>query len=117
MADLREQRVCTTFCFKLGETAAETHHMLKQAFGNNRLGQTQNYVWYKRFKNGRISTDDDRSGRPSTGITPKNVAKGRGRILKDRRLIIQDLRNTMGLGYGAKLIIWQRRKSTPAPLG
>jgi hypothetical protein len=35
MADLREQRVCLKFCFKLGKTAAETHQMLKQAFGDN----------------------------------------------------------------------------------
>jgi hypothetical protein len=43
MADLREQRVCIKFCFKLGKTAAETHHMLKQAFGDSSLGQTQSY--------------------------------------------------------------------------
>jgi hypothetical protein len=47
MADLREQRVCMKFCFELGKTAAETHQMLQQAFGNNSLGQTQTYDWYK----------------------------------------------------------------------
>jgi hypothetical protein len=60
MADLREQRVCIKFCFKLGKTTAETHQMLKQAFGDNSLGQTQTYDWYQRFKNGRTSTDDVR---------------------------------------------------------
>jgi hypothetical protein len=35
MADLREQRVCIKFCFKLGKTAAETHGMLNEAFGDN----------------------------------------------------------------------------------
>lgn len=100
MADLREQRVCIKFCFKLGKTAAKTHQMLKQAFGDNSLGQTQTYDWYKRFKNGRTSTDDDRSGRPSTGITPENVTKVRDLILQDRRLTIQDLCNTLGLSYG-----------------
>jgi hypothetical protein len=50
MAALREQRVCINFCFKLEKTAAETHQMLKQAFGDNSLGQTQTYAWYKRFK-------------------------------------------------------------------
>jgi hypothetical protein len=43
--------------------------MLKQAFGDNSLGQTQTYDWYKHFKNGQTSTDDDdHLGRPSTGI-------------------------------------------------
>jgi hypothetical protein len=47
--------------------------MLKQAFGDKSLRTTQTYDWYLRFKNGRTSTDDDdRSGRPSTGITPGN---------------------------------------------
>ncbi|PNF38978.1 hypothetical protein B7P43_G06608 [Cryptotermes secundus] len=100
MADLREQRVCIKFCFKLGKTAAETHQMLKQALGENNLGQTQTSNWYKRFKNGRTSTDDDRSGRPSKGKTPENVAKVRDLILQDRRLTIQDLCNTLGLSYG-----------------
>ncbi|PNF35989.1 hypothetical protein B7P43_G02291 [Cryptotermes secundus] len=100
MADLREQRVCINFCFKLGKTAAETHQMLKQAFGENNLGQTQTSNCYKRFKNGRTSTDDDRSGRPSKGKTPENVAKVRDLILQDRRLTIQDLCNALGLSYG-----------------
>jgi hypothetical protein len=105
MADLREQRVCIKFCFRLGKTAAETHGMLKQAFGDNSLGQTQTYDWYKRFKNGRTSTDDDdRLGRPSTGTTPENVAKVRDLILQDRRLTIHDLCNTLGLSYGTIIV-------------
>ncbi|PNF38892.1 hypothetical protein B7P43_G09916 [Cryptotermes secundus] len=101
MADLREQRVCIKFCFKLGKTAAETHQMLKQAFGENSLGQTQTYNWYKRFKNGQTLTDDDnRSGRPLTGKTPENVAKDRDLVLQDHQLIIEDLSNTLGLSYG-----------------
>ncbi|PNF32546.1 hypothetical protein B7P43_G02460 [Cryptotermes secundus] len=76
MAGLREQRVCIKFCFKLGIAAAETHQMLKQAFGDNSLDQTKTYDSYKRFKNGRTSTDDNNcSGRPSTGTTPENVPK------------------------------------------
>jgi hypothetical protein len=35
------------------------HQMSNQAFGDNSLGQTQTYGWYKRFKNGQTSTDDD----------------------------------------------------------
>ncbi|PNF17592.1 hypothetical protein B7P43_G14400 [Cryptotermes secundus] len=75
--------------------------MLKQAFGDKSLGQTQTYNWYKCFKNGwTLTDDDDRSGRPSAGITPENVAKVRDLILQDCRLTIQDLCNTLGLSYG-----------------
>jgi hypothetical protein len=52
MAHLREQRVCIKFCFKVEKPAAETLQMLEQAFGDNSLGQTQTYDWYKRFNNG-----------------------------------------------------------------
>jgi hypothetical protein len=65
--------------------AAETHKMLKKAFGNNTLCLTQAYEWFKRFKYGRMSVDDDEhSGRPSKETT-KNVAKVREAILEDRR--------------------------------
>jgi hypothetical protein len=58
--------------------------MLKQAFGDNSLGQTQTYGWHKRFKNSQTSTDDDeRLGRPSTGTTPENIAKVRDMILQE----------------------------------
>jgi hypothetical protein len=37
--------------------------MLKEALGDNAIGQTQNYDWFKGFKNGRISVDEEeRSG-------------------------------------------------------
>jgi hypothetical protein len=93
MGDLRQQRVCIKFCFKFGQTAAETHQILKKAFGDNSLGQTRTYDWYKRLKNGQTLTDDDddRSGRPLTGITPENVANVKDMILQDCRLAIQDL--------------------------
>ncbi|PNF37479.1 hypothetical protein B7P43_G14866 [Cryptotermes secundus] len=79
------------------------HQLLKKAFGDNNLGQTQTYNWYKRFKNGRTSIDDyDRSEQPSTGTTttPENNMKVRDLILQDCRLTIQDLWNTLGLSYG-----------------
>jgi hypothetical protein len=59
--------------FRTWENLAETHQILKQAFGDNSLGQTQTYNWHRRFNNGRTPTDDDRSGRPSTCITPGNI--------------------------------------------
>jgi hypothetical protein len=41
LADLREQGVCIKFCFELGKTTAQTHQMLNQAFGDNRLSATK----------------------------------------------------------------------------
>ena len=52
MEDVKEQCVCIKFCVKLEKNAAETHKMLKQAFGDNALGVTETYNWFKHLKNG-----------------------------------------------------------------
>jgi hypothetical protein len=56
---LKEQRVCIKFCQKLGKKATEMYEMLQQAFGEIALSQSKTFEWYSRFKNGRISIDDD----------------------------------------------------------
>jgi hypothetical protein len=48
MTDVKKQWICIKFCLKLGMTAAATHQMLKEAFGDNALGQTQTYEWFLR---------------------------------------------------------------------
>jgi len=57
MIDVREQQICIKFCFKLRKMALETHRMLKEAFDDNAVGQTQTYEWFKRFKNGWTSVN------------------------------------------------------------
>jgi hypothetical protein len=59
MSEFHEQRICVKFCVKLGKSFTETFAMLKTAFGNEALGRIQTYEWWKRFKDGRTSTDDD----------------------------------------------------------
>ena len=39
--------------------ASEIHRMLKEAFGDNALGQTQTYKWLKLLKNRWMSVDDE----------------------------------------------------------
>ena len=75
--------------------------MLQEAFGDNAMSQNKTFLWYKRFKDGRTSVDDDeRSGRPSTSTTPENIAKVREAILADRRQTIHDVCEIVGLSYG-----------------
>jgi hypothetical protein len=97
MIHVKEQRICIKFCFILGKMVSETHRMLKEALGDNVLGQTQTNEWFKRFKNGRMSVDDEeRFGRPSTVTTTENMAKVREAILEGRRTI-HDVCNIVGL--------------------
>ena len=34
------------FCFKLGETAAETHEMLRTVFGDSAMRRRQTFEWF-----------------------------------------------------------------------
>jgi len=75
--------------------------MLQEAFGDA-MSQSKTFLWYKRFKDGRTSLDDDdeRSGRLSTSTKPENIAKVREAILADRRQTIHDVCEIVGLSYG-----------------
>jgi hypothetical protein len=57
--DVKEQWIYIKFCFKLSKTASETYRIFKEAFGDDALGQTQTYEWFKRFNNGWMPVDDE----------------------------------------------------------
>jgi hypothetical protein len=98
----RMLRICIKFCFKLNKTAAETHRMLKEAFGEQDLSQARIFEWFKHFKDGRETVDDPKqSGRPSTRTTPEMAAKVSEVIVEDRRQTIHDVCNRVGLLYGS----------------
>lgn len=101
MADVKEQQIFITAFFKLGKTAAETHRLVKEAFGDNALGLIQTCEWFKHIKKGRISADDEeRSGRTSTGTASENVAEVREAIPECRRRTIGNSYDIAKLSYG-----------------
>ena len=62
-----EQRVNIKFCYKLKKTAAETHQMLLQAYGEEAVSKKCVYEWFKRFRDGKETVEDEpRSAQPST---------------------------------------------------
>ena len=78
MCESTEQPICITFCFKIGKTATETYQLLQQAYGEDAMGHTQVFDWFRRFKEGRTSVESDLpSGRPffdSEGIVHHEYA-------------------------------------------
>ncbi|KAJ8941799.1 hypothetical protein NQ318_015924 [Aromia moschata] len=93
-----KQRVNLKFLVKLGKTFTEAYAMLKEVYGNEYLSRTQIFVWFKRFKEGRETTEDDPcSGRPSTSKTDENIEKNGKLIRKDRRLCIRGLAEITGI--------------------
>jgi histone-lysine N-methyltransferase SETMAR len=74
--------------------------MLQEAFRDNAMSQSKTFLWYKCFKDGQTSVDDDeRSGRPSTSTTPENITKVREAVLADHRQTIHDVCEIVGLSY------------------
>ena len=75
--------------------------MLQEAIVDNAMSQSKTFLWYKRFKDGRTSVDDDeRSGRQSTSTTPENIANVREAILADGRQTNHDVCEKVELQYG-----------------
>ena len=98
MADVKEQGICIKFCFRLNKTAAETHRMLQEAFGEQALSQARTFEWFMCFKDGRESVEDRKhSGRPSICTTPEMIAKVREVIVEDRRQTIHEVCKSVGL--------------------
>ena len=52
MCESTEQRICITFCFKIGKIATETYQLLQKAYGEDAMGHTQVFDWFRRFKEG-----------------------------------------------------------------
>ena len=61
MCESTEQRIYIKFCFKIGKTATETYQLLQQAYGEDAMGRTQVFDWFRRFKEGRTSVESDPS--------------------------------------------------------
>jgi len=58
-------RTALLFCHRLKKTAAESHQMLLEAYGNNSLSETICRDWFRRFKAGDFNIEDkERHGQP-----------------------------------------------------
>ena len=72
------------FCFKLGNTAAETVEMMRQMYGDDCLSRAQIFRWYARFKSGVETIEDEaRPGRPFSVRNEGLIAKVRERIQEE----------------------------------
>lgn len=62
-----EQRINVKFCYKLGKTFTETFETITSVYDESLLSRTDCHEWFRRFKDGRESIEDDpRSDQPST---------------------------------------------------
>ena len=57
-------RTALIFCFHLKKTAAESHRMLVEAYGEHALGKSQCFEWFKKFRCGNFDARNEERGRP-----------------------------------------------------
>ncbi|KAJ4446204.1 hypothetical protein ANN_12898 [Periplaneta americana] len=82
----KEQRNNIKCCVKLCKTFTETLALMRQAYGEEAMFRNRVYEWLKRFKGGRLSTDDDsRSGRSRSARTEEIIARVAQEIRRNRR--------------------------------
>ena len=60
-------REVLVFCFNWKKSAAETHQILVEVYGDNAPTDESFREWFRRFENGDFSVEDkDRCGEPET---------------------------------------------------
>jgi transposase len=101
-AEMEEQRICLKFCFKNGIKCSQALQMLQQAFGDNTMQKTVAYQWYARFRDGREETTDDaRSGRPSTSKTPEKRDEVLTLVRANRRITCREVSDELNISLGS----------------
>jgi len=96
-----EQRANIKFSVKLSKSGADNFEMIWRAYGNEAMSRARCFEWHARIKRGRTSLEDDeRSGRPSTSSTPKNVETIRRLVHEDRQRTIKDIVAIINVSYG-----------------
>ena len=92
----------SSFVLKSEKTATETYQLLQQAYGEDAMGDTQVFDWFRRFKEGRNSVESDpRSGRPSTSRKEEMIAKVRKILRNNRRLTVREIADDCGISVGS----------------
>jgi hypothetical protein len=87
-----EQRAAIKFCFKLRKSASETYELLQKAYESDSLPRSTTFEWFKRFREGRESLEDDeRSGRPTTSRNKQTIEKVCQLVTQDRHIILRML--------------------------
>lgn len=102
MADYTEQRCAIKFMQKEGEVAANVFLRLRNVYGATCMSRARVFLWFKRFKDGRNSIDNDtRCGRPPTAVNDSNVSAVDKIIRADRRVRKQDIMLALQIGSHA----------------
>jgi len=93
----------SSFLLKREKPATQTYQLLQQAYGEDAMGRTQVFDWFRRFKEGRTSVESDPlSGRPSTLRNGEMIAEVRKVVRNNRRLTVREIADECGISVGSR---------------
>jgi len=78
------------FCYHLKKTAAESHRMLVETYGEHTLGKSQCFEWFKKFKSDDFDVRNEKCGKP-----PKKFEDSELQALLDDAQTQQQLSNQL----------------------
>ena len=78
-------RTALIFCYHLKKTAAESHRMLVEAYGEHALGKSQCFVWFKKFRSGNFDVrNEERVWWDQKGVVYYELLKPRETVNTER---------------------------------
>lgn len=102
MSENIQQRSFIKICARNGITAVEVLRMLEKVFGEQTLSRSSVFEWHKLFIEGRESVEDEqRAPRQRISTDKEHVKQIKEIVLKNRRLTIRDLADTVGISVGS----------------
>ena len=91
-------RAMIFYDLKSGLNSHQCHERLVAAFSDAAPSFPTVTHWYREFKRGRDSLEDEaRSGRPATVTTPETVARVREMVEADRRVTYEEIEASLGI--------------------
>lgn len=101
-----QQRSIIFFLSKEGDKPSNIVKRLKNVFGDKAESPATIYRWIKRIHDGAETLEDEeRSGRPTTIVTEKNINAVRDVVLTDRRATVQVIAKETGISTGSVVTI------------
>ena len=95
--EMVEQRAVIKYLQKKGMLPSQIHEEMMATLGESAVSYGIVKRWFRTFKCGRMSCEDDhRGGPPRTVTTPENINKVHDIVLQDRRITIRDIQCSRG---------------------
>ena len=105
--DKKEFRVLIKHCFLMEKNTVEAKQLLDKRYGDSAPGKSTIIDWYTEFKLGSTNTDDaECSGHPKSSVIPENIAKVHKIVLRDRKLKLRQIADTLKISEGSVFTIF-----------